>query len=165
MRGVVVQDEPGVEPRYSVTQDVEERAAVEEKPELVGGVVIVLVGEFEHSEDEQFVGAAGLGAPLQVNDATDSNAGLLTTTLVPTNDPSSSLIHCLVSPDASHDVVLGFDWASLLRDSFISLGFRIDSSFDAWRYSLTRVIPCLLSPPLPGQTPVYMVHPHLTLNI
>ncbi|KAJ6524076.1 hypothetical protein DFH09DRAFT_1372251 [Mycena vulgaris] len=82
-----------------------------------------------------------------------SNAGLLITTLVPTNGPSSSLIHCLVSPDASHDVVLGFDWASRLWDSLISLGFCIDSSFEAWRYSLTRVISCLLSPPLTGQTP------------
>ncbi|KAJ6471180.1 hypothetical protein DFH09DRAFT_1344267 [Mycena vulgaris] len=76
-----------------------------------------------------------------------SNTDLLITTLVPTNGPSSSLIHCLVSPDASHDVVLGLDWASLLRDSLILLGFRIDSSFDAWRY---LVDPSLLSPPLPG---------------
>ncbi|KAJ6521675.1 hypothetical protein DFH09DRAFT_1331092 [Mycena vulgaris] len=33
----------------------------------------------------------------------------------------------------SHDVVLGLDWSSQIRESFISLEFRIGSSFDAWR--------------------------------
>ncbi|KAJ7855233.1 hypothetical protein B0H13DRAFT_2358049 [Mycena leptocephala] len=52
--------------------------------------------------------------------------------------PLWNLFHiCDVSPAANYDVVLGHDWASLLRDHLISLGHRLSSNFDPWQLFLT----------------------------
>ncbi|KAJ7467668.1 hypothetical protein FB451DRAFT_1178037 [Mycena latifolia] len=37
--------------------------------------------------------------------------------------------------EATSAVVLGLDWAVLLRDMLLSSGFRLDSSFDAWAFA------------------------------
>ncbi|KAJ7915028.1 hypothetical protein B0H13DRAFT_1872394 [Mycena leptocephala] len=42
--------------------------------------------------------------------------------------------HPIVSGINQTDIVLGCDWAAFLRDSLLSLGNRVDSSFDAWRF-------------------------------
>ncbi|KAJ7914368.1 hypothetical protein B0H13DRAFT_1873046 [Mycena leptocephala] len=39
-----------------------------------------------------------------------------------------------VSANAASDVELGLDWTAFLRDSLIGLGYRVDSTFDAWRF-------------------------------
>ncbi|KAJ7932934.1 hypothetical protein B0H13DRAFT_1856545 [Mycena leptocephala] len=61
---------------------------------------------------------------------------LFTTTVAPYGTCSTVLI-CDVSSAANYDVVLGHDWASLLRDHLISLGHRLSSNFDPWQLFLT----------------------------
>ncbi|KAJ6473354.1 hypothetical protein C8R47DRAFT_1294963 [Mycena vitilis] len=62
---------------------------------------------------------------------------LLVTTTITGFLPSSSLIRCNVVLDLGFDVVLGLDWAAYLRDSLINLGYRLESSFDAWNFYST----------------------------
>jgi hypothetical protein len=33
------------------------------------------------------------------------------------------------------DLILGHDWAAFLHNSLLGLGYRVDSSFDAWRFA------------------------------
>ncbi|KAJ6487156.1 hypothetical protein C8R47DRAFT_1127906 [Mycena vitilis] len=58
---------------------------------------------------------------------------LLLTTALAGYPVCSSSVSCQVSSAIHYDVVLGFDWAANLRDSLLALGYRLDSSFDAWR--------------------------------
>ncbi|KAJ6597761.1 hypothetical protein DFH09DRAFT_1304528 [Mycena vulgaris] len=69
------------------------------------------------------------------------NGHLLFTAVVPPQGSFSSLLDCIVSSAPSHDVVLGLDWSSQIRESLISLEFRIGSSFDAWYYLIDPAHP------------------------
>ncbi|KAJ7865104.1 hypothetical protein B0H13DRAFT_2353166 [Mycena leptocephala] len=59
---------------------------------------------------------------------------LLITTATGTYHAISFPLAFTVSPYASSDVELGLDWVAFLRDSLIGLGYRVDSTFDAWRF-------------------------------
>ncbi|KAJ7880825.1 hypothetical protein B0H13DRAFT_1891635 [Mycena leptocephala] len=47
------------------------------------------------------------------------------------------------------DIVLGHDWAAFLRDSLLSLGYCVDSSFNAWQFVSYTTHPILNAPRLP----------------
>ncbi|KAJ7432823.1 hypothetical protein FB451DRAFT_1420278 [Mycena latifolia] len=46
----------------------------------------------------------------------------------------STVIQCDVGPDVTTDVVLGLDWAALVREHLGYQGFLLDSSFNAWGF-------------------------------
>ncbi|KAJ6573090.1 hypothetical protein DFH09DRAFT_1079248 [Mycena vulgaris] len=46
----------------------------------------------------------------------------------------SASIVCDVSPHTPPALVLGRDWASLLRDSLLSSGVRVGDTFDVWHF-------------------------------
>lgn len=60
---------------------------------------------------------------------------LLVTTLAGHHNAISFPIAFQTVENASTDVVLGLDWAALLRDSLLGLGYCLDSTFDAWRFA------------------------------
>jgi hypothetical protein len=65
---------------------------------------------------------------------TSRSKPLLVTTVAGQHHPISFPLSLEVSDLESTDLVLGLDWAAFLRDSLLGLGYRIDSSFDAWRF-------------------------------
>ncbi|KAJ7802845.1 hypothetical protein B0H13DRAFT_2389348 [Mycena leptocephala] len=62
---------------------------------------------------------------------------ILFTTNVAPYGTCSTVLHCDVSSSADFDVVLGHDWASLLRDHLLTLGHRLSSNLDTWQLFLT----------------------------
>jgi hypothetical protein len=81
---------------------------------------------------------------------------LLISTVTALHGPISFPLVFGVSSSSPSDVVLGLDWAAYLRDSLISLGHRLDSTFDAWRFladpscltlSCTSFEPLVSAPP------------------
>jgi hypothetical protein len=60
--------------------------------------------------------------------------GFLLTTSVYGYSAVATVIKCDIVASPDYDVVLGLDWAALLRDYLISLGHRLDSSFNAWLF-------------------------------
>jgi hypothetical protein len=74
---------------------------------------------------------------------------LLFTTVAGQHHPISFYLSFAVSDINQTDIVLGHDWAAFLRDSLLSLGNRIDSSFDAWRfvsYTTHPILNCAHTP-------------------
>ncbi|KAJ7176045.1 hypothetical protein C8R43DRAFT_553310 [Mycena crocata] len=71
---------------------------------------------------------------------------VLLTTAVPGYPSPSTSLRVSVSSNLSHDVVLGLDWASTLREFLIYLGHRLGQSFDAWQFFSSAAHP--LSPPV-----------------
>jgi hypothetical protein len=67
----------------------------------------------------------------QLRPGTDS---FLVSTATERLGPISFSLVFAISSSSPSDVVLGLDWAAYLRDSLISLGHRLNSSFDAWRF-------------------------------
>ncbi|KAJ7153083.1 hypothetical protein C8R43DRAFT_950487 [Mycena crocata] len=63
-----------------------------------------------------------------------SGSPVLITTAVPGYPSSSVPLVIAVSNSASHDVVLGLDWASSLRESLLFLDIRVGHTFDAWDF-------------------------------
>ncbi|KAJ7896902.1 hypothetical protein B0H13DRAFT_1884873 [Mycena leptocephala] len=59
---------------------------------------------------------------------------LLVTTLVGGHHAISFPLAFQTVEHATFDVVLRLDWAAFLRDSLLSLGYRLDSTFDAWHF-------------------------------
>ncbi|KAJ7852276.1 hypothetical protein B0H13DRAFT_2359597 [Mycena leptocephala] len=66
---------------------------------------------------------------------------LLVTTLVGGHHAISFPLAFQTAEHATFDVILGLDWAAFLRDSLFSLGYRLDSTFDAWRSVLDPAHP------------------------
>ncbi|KAJ6489452.1 hypothetical protein DFH09DRAFT_1338875 [Mycena vulgaris] len=50
----------------------------------------------------------------------------------------SFTLSCSQSFAATHDVILGHDWAGHFRDFLLHSGFRLPSSFDSWAYLISR---------------------------
>ncbi|KAJ7021420.1 hypothetical protein C8F04DRAFT_1140977 [Mycena alexandri] len=44
----------------------------------------------------------------------------------------TTVLNCDISPRSSPDVVLGLDWVSMIRESLLRAGHRLDPSFDPW---------------------------------
>ncbi|KAJ7873731.1 hypothetical protein B0H13DRAFT_2348888 [Mycena leptocephala] len=61
-------------------------------------------------------------------------SSLLVTTLAGHHNAISFPIAFQTADNASTDVILGPDWAAFLRDSLLGLGYRVDSTFSAWRF-------------------------------
>jgi hypothetical protein len=61
----------------------------------------------------------------------------------------STVLRCDVSSSADFDVVLGHDWASLLRDHLITLGYRLSSNLDPWQLFLMASTNSMTSYPKP----------------
>ncbi|KAJ7028927.1 hypothetical protein C8F04DRAFT_1398658 [Mycena alexandri] len=59
---------------------------------------------------------------------------LFTSSLGPYGNLSMMLACALSPPACQFDVVLGLDWASFLREYIVREGYRLDASFDAWRF-------------------------------
>ncbi|KAJ7914549.1 hypothetical protein B0H13DRAFT_2325133 [Mycena leptocephala] len=66
---------------------------------------------------------------------------LLVTTLVGGHHAKSFPLAFQMAEHATFDVILVLDWAAFLRDSLLSLGYRLDSTFDAWRFVLDPTHP------------------------
>ncbi|KAJ6540659.1 hypothetical protein B0H19DRAFT_1269210 [Mycena capillaripes] len=49
----------------------------------------------------------------------------------------STVLECDIVATAEFDVILGLDWAALVRDFLMRLGYRLDSSFDVWLFFST----------------------------
>ncbi|KAJ7927205.1 hypothetical protein B0H13DRAFT_2312808 [Mycena leptocephala] len=75
---------------------------------------------------------------------------LLFTTVAGQHHPISFYLSFALSDINQTDIVLGHDWAAFLRDSLLSLGNRVDSSFDAWRFVSYTTHPILNAPRLPS---------------
>jgi hypothetical protein len=63
---------------------------------------------------------------------------LLLTTPVHPHGSCSTVLECTVSTASQFDVVLGNDWAGLLRDFLVSLGYRLPSPFDPLQFLLSH---------------------------
>ncbi|KAJ7018067.1 hypothetical protein C8F04DRAFT_1153176 [Mycena alexandri] len=46
----------------------------------------------------------------------------------------STVLSCEISDRGGTDVVLGLDWASMIRESLLRNGYRLDHTFDPWAY-------------------------------
>ncbi|KAJ7903272.1 hypothetical protein B0H13DRAFT_1882121 [Mycena leptocephala] len=77
---------------------------------------------------------------------------LFTTTIAPYGT-CSTVLHCDVSSSADFDVLLGHDWASLLRDHLITLGHRLSSNLDTWHLFLTMSTNTHAAPPEASTAP------------
>jgi hypothetical protein len=86
---------------------------------------------------------------------------LLITTATGTYHAISFPLAFTVSPYASSDVELGLDWVAFLRDSLIGLGYRVDSTFDAWRFLTMSTHPLSTRVYIPRISPSVM---HIALN-
>jgi hypothetical protein len=67
----------------------------------------------------------------------DSSRLLLTTPVHP-HGSCSTVLECAVSATSQFDVVLGNDWAALLRGFLVSVGYRLPSPFDPWPFLLSN---------------------------
>ncbi|KAJ7912825.1 hypothetical protein B0H13DRAFT_2659870 [Mycena leptocephala] len=94
-----------------------------------------------HSSIPCSVLSAGFHARLPTRPGT---LQLLITTSTGAHHPISFPLAFTVSAHASSDVELGLDWTVFLRDSLIGLGYRVDSTFNAWRFLTAPT-----HPPLP----------------
>jgi hypothetical protein len=74
---------------------------------------------------------------------------ILFTTNVAPYGTCSTVLRCDVSSSADFDVVLGHDWASLLRDHLLTLGHRLSSNLDTWQLFLTALTNGMTSYPKP----------------
>ncbi|KAJ6546725.1 hypothetical protein DFH09DRAFT_1506446 [Mycena vulgaris] len=54
--------------------------------------------------------------------------------------PFSFPLVCSQSFGATHDVILGYDWAASFRDCLLHSGLRLPGSFDSWAFFSTRII-------------------------
>jgi hypothetical protein len=102
-----------------------------------------------HSSTPRSILSAGFRARLPVQLGTPQ---LLITTATGAHHPISFPLAFTVSAHASSDVELGLDWTAFLRDSLIGLGYRVDSTFDAWRF--------LTAPTHPVTTCRYLIFSH-----
>jgi hypothetical protein len=98
-----------------------------------------------HSSIPRSVLSVGFHARLPTRPGT---LQLLITTSTGAHHPISFPLAFTVSAHASSDVELGLDWTVFLRDSLIGLGYRVDSTFDAWRF--------LTAPTHPVTTRMYL---------
>ncbi|KAJ7763353.1 hypothetical protein B0H16DRAFT_1718593 [Mycena metata] len=98
----------------------------------------------------------------------------------------STVLYCDISGHGSTDVVLGLDWASMIRENLLREGHRLDHTFDPWAYFISvrncplplhcRPFTCLLDPPrplimgllslfIPGQWLVPAIPPFILISI
>ncbi|KAJ7863863.1 hypothetical protein B0H13DRAFT_2671334 [Mycena leptocephala] len=84
-----------------------------------------------HSSIPRSVLSAGFHARLPTRPGT---LQLLITISTGAHHPISFPLAFTVSAHASSDVELGLDWTVFLRDSLIGLGYRVDSTFNAWQF-------------------------------
>ncbi|KAJ7027227.1 hypothetical protein C8F04DRAFT_1294746 [Mycena alexandri] len=63
----------------------------------------------------------------------------------------STVLSCNISSNGNTDVVLGLDWASMIRESLTRDGHRLDHSFDPW-VIFTSEVERLSGPSLPGSS-------------
>ncbi|KAJ6500241.1 hypothetical protein DFH09DRAFT_1375894 [Mycena vulgaris] len=86
-----------------------------------------------------------------------NSVSLLTSCTARFRNFSASIV-CDISPHTPLTLVLGRDWASLLRDGHLSSGVRVGDTFDVWRFLVDTAHP-LATEPLSGPplrwSPIY----------
>ncbi|KAJ7870714.1 hypothetical protein B0H13DRAFT_2280577 [Mycena leptocephala] len=94
---------------------------------------------------------------------------LLVTTVAGQYHPISFPLSFAVSDLNQTDLVLGHDWAAFLHNSLLGLGYRVDSSFDAWQFASDPTHPIINALSHPRRSTATMrppeVPPHYTLKI